>query len=265
MNLFLHELKAYRKSTITWTLAIIGSAVLFFSMFPSVSKEAEEFKKIIQSYPEALRLALGLSVENIGSILGFYAYFFLYILLIGAIQAMNLGTAIISKEVRDKTADFLLTKPVTRIKIMTAKLLASFTSLLITNIFYLTAAFIMASLVETKAYSLKTFFLLSVTLFFIQLIFLALGIIVSVIIPKIKSVLPISLGTVIGFFVIGSLASATGDSALRYFTPFQYFNFAYIMQNAKYESSYLVAAICFVAAAVIASYYIYLKRDIHAV
>ena len=263
MNMFLHELKFYRKFTITWTAALVTLVILLFSMFPSISREADEFKKLMEGFPEALRMALGLSVENIGSILGFYSYIFLYISLLGAIQAMNLGTSIVSKEVREKTADFLLTKPVTRSKVMTAKLLAALTSLVITNVFYLGAAAMMASLVEPKEYSTKIFLLLSLTLFFLQLIFMALGIIVSVVIPKIKSVLPISLGTVFTFFIIGALASATGDDALRYITPFKYFDFAYIMQYSSYESSFMIAAIGFIATAITAGYFIYSKRDIH--
>jgi len=265
MNMFLHELRAYRKSTIIWTFALVALVIIFLSMFPAISKEAEEFKKLIEGFPEALRMALGLSMENIGSILGFYSYIFLYISLVGAIQAMILGTSIISKEVRDKTADFLLTKPVTRTRIMTFKLLAAFTSLVITNVFYLGAATIMASLVETQEYSTKIFLLLSLTLFFLQLIFLALGIIVSVVIPKLKSVLSISLGTVFAFFTIGALASTTGDDALRYITPFKYFDFAYILQNSSYESSFMIAGMVFIVITITASYFIYAKRDIHAV
>lgn len=40
-----------------------------------------------------------------------------------------LGSGIISKEERDKTAEFLLVKPVSRAHIMTAKLLAALTLL----------------------------------------------------------------------------------------------------------------------------------------
>lgn len=265
MNMFLHELKAYRQSTMIWTLALMSQVILFLSMFPSISREAEEFKKLLEGFPEALRIALGLSVESIGSILGFYSYIFLYISLVGAIQAMNLGTSIVSKEVREKTADFLLTKPVTRTKIMTSKLLAALTSLVLTNIFYLGTATIMASLVETKEYSTKIFLLLSLTLFFLQLIFLAIGITISVVVPRIKSVLPISLGTVFAFFIIGALASTTGDDALRYLTPFKYFDFTYIIQNSGYESSFMIVTIGFIVIAIAASYYIYSKRDIHAV
>lgn len=265
MNMFLHELKAYRKFTVLWTFALVGLMVLFFSMFPTISREAEEFQRIMEGFPESIRMAFGLSVENIGSILGYYSYIFMYISLFGAIQAMIFGVSILSKEVREKTADFLLTKPVTRSQIVTSKILAAFTSLVTTNVVYLGAATLMASLAEPKEYSKFLFLLLSLTLFFLQLIFLALGIIVSVVVPKIKSVLPIALGTVFSFFILGALISTTREHALRYLTPFKYFDFTYIIQNFSYESSFIAAAIGFIAVAIIVSYLIYIKRDIHTV
>lgn len=265
MNIFLQELKAYRKSTLTWTFTLAGFVVLFLSLFPSVSREAENFQHLMEGFPEGVRLALGLSVENIGFILGFYSYILLYISLLGAIQAMILGTSIVSAEVREKTADFLLTKPVTRTRIMTAKILAAFTSLIITNCFYLSAATAMASLVEPEEYSMKIFLLLSLTLIFLQLIFLALGVMISAMLPRIRTVLPISLGTVFGFFIIGALASTTGDQTLRYLTPFKYFDFTYIIQNASYEHSFFLVALGCIVLAIIAGYFIYTKRDIRIV
>jgi ABC-2 type transport system permease protein len=265
MNIFLHELRAYRKSTIIWTISLVGIIILFMSMFPSISKDVETFKQLMEGFPEQVRMAIGLQVESFGSILGFYSYVFLYLTLCGAIQAMNIGTGIISKEVRDKTADFLMTKPVSRTKIMSAKLLAALTTLVITNIFYLVAAIIMASLVSGEDYSTKIFFMISVTLFFVQLIFLAIGIIISVVIPKIKSVLTVSLGTVFTFFIIGMLASTSGDEAKRYFSPFKYFDTAHIIKNASYEISFLLVGIGIIVVSLVASYLIYTKKDIHAV
>ena len=265
MNMFLHEMKAYRKSNIIWTFTLVALVILMLAMFPAFSKEAETFKKLMEGFPEPVRKALGISVDSMSSILGYYSYIFLYISLCGAIQAMNLGTSIVSKEVREKTADFLLTKPVTRTQIMTSKLLAALTSLIITNIAYLAASSIMASMVKTKEYSYKIFFMISTTLFLLQLIFFSLGIIISVVVPKIKSVLPISLGTVFTFFIIGMLASTTGDGAMRYITPFKYFDTSYIIKNSSYEVPYIIIEIIFLIVAITASYLVYCKKDVHAV
>lgn len=265
MNIFLHELRAYRKSTIIWSLSLIALIILFMSMFPAFAKDAEEFKKLLEGYPEPVRKALGMELDSLFTILGFYSYAFLYISLCGAIQAMNIGTAIVSKEVREKTADFLLTKPVTRATILTAKLLAAFTSLVVTNIVFLFTSSLVASQVATEEYSHKAFLLISLTLFFIQLIFLALGFVVSVLARKIKSVITVSLGTVFTFFIIAMLSSTSDDEAKRYFSPFKYFDHAYITENTNYEASFIMVGLAIILTSVITGYMVYKKKDIHAV
>ena len=265
MNIYLHELKAYRKSTIIWSCSLVLLIILFLSMFPSFSKDATDVKKLLEGYPEAFRKAIGLSLDTLFTLLGFYSYLFVYVGLCGSIQAMNLGTSIISKEVREKTADFLLTKPVTRKTIMTAKLLAILTSLVITNVVYLISAIIMANVVKTEAFSLKIFIMISITLFFVQLMFMALGVIISVVFPKIKSVLPISLGTVFGFFMLGMLSTTTSTDIWRFLIPFKYYDTAYIIKNSNYETSFIIVEIVFIVVTIFASYLIYDKKDIHAV
>ena len=131
---------------------------------------------------------------------------------------MNLGTSIISKEVRDKNSRFSFNEACYSYKDYDIKAFGSLTSLVITNVAYFTvAASIMASHCKNRRLIvMKIFFMISFTLFFVQLIFLALGIIISVVVPKIKSVLPVSLGTVFAFFIIGMLTSTTGDESKRY-------------------------------------------------
>ncbi|MBT2688228.1 ABC transporter permease subunit [Bacillus sp. ISL-47] len=262
MNIFIHEWKSCRKSTLIWSLSLACLTILLFSMFPAIARDAEEFKSVLQGFPEPVRKAIGLEIDSIATLLGFYSYVFLYVSLCGAIQAMNLGTSLLTKEILEKTADFLLTKPITRKQVLTSKLLAAVASLIITNIFFITAANIMASIVKTGSYSMSAFVLISASLFLLQLIFLAIGILVSVIVPRIKSVLSVSLATVFGFFMLGIFGSAAGDEAMRYITPFKYFDPAYIVENSAYEPAFLALGAVIIVAAISAVYYIYSKRDI---
>ncbi|MEH7504514.1 ABC transporter permease subunit [Neobacillus drentensis] len=265
MNIFFHELKAYRKSTIIWSVSLVLIIVLFMSFYPAFAKDAEDFKKIMEGYPEAIRNAIGFNLGNFFTILGFYCFPLSFITLCGAIQGMNLGTSIVSKEVREKTADFLLTKPVTRTTVLTAKLMAAFVSIVITNIVYLAVTIFIVFQVKTDDFSLKILIMLSLTMFFIQLIFLALGIIISVIVPKIKSVLTVSLATVFAFYFLGMFSSTTGEAAKRYISPFKYFDTAYIIKHESYEASFLIAGAVIIILAITASYFVYAKKDIHAV
>jgi ABC-2 type transport system permease protein len=265
MNMFLHELKAYRKSTIIWAVSLVLLVVFFLSIFPGFTKDADEFKKVLEGYPLGVRKALGITLDTISSLLGFYSYIFGYIILCGSIQAMNLGISILSKEVREKTADFLLTKPVTRTQIVTAKLLAALTSLLITNMIYMAAAGMMAAAVSEKSFDMSVFIMISLTGLFIELIFMALGVLVSVIFSKIKSVVTLSLSIVFAFFIIGMFDSVLGEKAIRYITPFKYYDSTYIIKHSSYEAPFMLLEAAFILIAITLSYVIYLKKDIHAV
>lgn len=265
MNMYLHELKSSRKSTIIWTIAITSMAVIYFSVYPSIAKDAVNFKKLLSGYPESVRAILGISVDTITSILGFYSMIFSFITLFGAIQGMNLGISTLSKEIRERTADFLLVKPVSRRAIVSAKLLAAFTMIVITDVIYYTVAVFLANSVKTEDYSNKLFFMISLTLFFIQLIFLAIGVVVSVFFNKLKSVLPLSLGIVFGLFFIGAIIATGENDATRLLSPFKYFNPSYIIQNASFEVPYLIAGGLIILVSITVSYIIYTKKDIHAV
>lgn len=265
MNMFLHELKTYRKSTLIWTVSVILLVGFFMSLFPAISHDADQFKKLLEGYPSAVRKAIGVSIGSITSLLGFYSYCFLYVVLCGSIQAMNLGIGIIAKEVQDKTADFLFTKPVTRTTVMTAKLLAALSSLLITNVIYLVAAGLISYNVSNKSLDIKNFLLISLTAFYIEIMFMALGVIIAVIARKIKSVLPLSLSIVFGFFILSMFGSVIGEKTVRYLTPFQYYETSYILKHGHYENAFIIIEVIFVILAIAASYLIYTKKDIHAV
>lgn len=265
MNILLHELRAYRKSTIIWTVSLVAIMALFMSFYPSFTKDTEEFTKLLEGYPPALREAFGIHLDTFFSILGFYCYGLSFVTLCGAIQAMNLGTSIVSKEVREKTADFLLTKPVTRTTVLINKFFAALISIILTNVVYLIAATLIVSQVKTEDFSVSILILLSLTVFFVQLIFLAIGIIFSVIVPKIKSALTISLATVFAFYFLGMFSAASDDEVKRYLSPFKYFDTTYIIEKSGYEASFLITGAVIMVAAIGASFFIYAKKDIHSI
>lgn len=266
MNMVLHELKSLRKTAIIWTCVLIAVAALYLALYPGMTKDAQDFQNLLGGYPPTVRAMLGINLAYITSLLGFYSFAFSFIALCGAIQGMNLGVSILSKESRERTADFLLVKPVSRASIVTAKLLAALTVLLATDVVFYATVFLLANAVKTSDFSNKLFFMINLTLLFLQLIFFALGMGISVFFQKLKSVLPLSLGVVFGFYILGALiATGENDEAARYLSPFKYFDVTYILQHSAYEGSYLITGAAIVVAAVAVTYVLYIKKDIHAV
>ncbi|MCM3585941.1 ABC transporter permease [Mesobacillus maritimus] len=265
MNMFLQELKAYQKPTIIWSISIVAIVILFMALFPAFSRDADEFMKVLEGFPEELTRAIGLTFETLTNVLGYFSYAFLYIKLCGAVQAMNLGLSIVSKETRNKTAEFLFTKPVTRTQVLTSKLLAAVTSLLFTNLLFLFSVIVTVEIVKTADYSRQGLWMIAASLFFLQLIFLGLGMFTAVFIPRVKSVISVSLGLVFAFFIVGMISSSTDDEGLRYLTPFNYVNDYYIIEHLNYEMQYIGIGLAIICLTVILSFVIYRKKDIHSV
>jgi ABC-2 type transport system permease protein len=264
MNIFLHELRSYRKSTIIWIASLSLLTIVFLLMYPAFTNDVAASKKILANLPLAVRQGLGISLNNFFTIYGFYAYLYVYVVLAGAIQAMNLGVSVISKEESGKTADFLLTKPVSRAAVITSKLLAVFSLLAITSTVYISISFVAARIISKSALDAKVFLLLSLTLLLVQVAFLALGVLFSVIIPKVKSVITVSMPTVFIFFIIGALGAIIGNQNVRYITPFKFYDSNYIINNGSYEVKYMIIEAVFVAMAIAVSYVIFIKKDIRA-
>lgn len=266
MNMYLHELKSLRKSAIIWTCVLTAIAALYLSLYPGMTKDAQAFQKLLGGYPPAVRAMLGINFTYITSILGFYSFAFSFVTLCGAIQGMNLGVSVLSKESRERTADFLLVKPVSRVSVVTAKILAALTIFVATDMIFYAASFALTNAVKKSDFSGKLFFMINLTLIFLQVIFFSIGVVVSVFFKKLKNVLPISLGVVFGFYIIGALiATGSNNEATRYLSPFKYFDISYIIQHSAYEASYVIMGAVIVAVAVIATYIIYRNKDIHAV
>ncbi len=265
MNMYLHELKSLRKSTIIWVCAMIAIALVYLSLYPPIYRDGAHFKDMLAGYPASIRAMLGVTVDSVTSLLGFYSMILAFVVLCGGVQAMNLGMTILSKETRERTAEFLLVKPVSRTTIVTAKVLAALTMLLVTDVLYYAVASIIASVVKQSSYSGVLFFMINLTILFVQLVFFAIGAVVSVFFDRLRSVLPVSLGTVFGCYIIGALIAAGKDDWARFISPFRYFDCVYIINNSRYETPYLMTGAVIVVVSVVTCYFVYARKDIHAI
>jgi ABC-2 type transport system permease protein len=261
MNIYLHELRSTYKNALIWLVSIIVLTLFLTAFYPTFSKGMDDFVDVLNNLPEAMRIAFGLNPDTMGTILGYFAFMMTFVYICASIQAMIMGLSSLSKEIREKTADFLLSKPVSRSKVVTSKILSSLTIILASNIIYLIVFYLILLSFADKSFAFDTYLLLTLATLFLQLIFFALGTLLSVIIPKIKTALPMSLGIVFGIYL---LSTFTGDK-LEYFMPFKYFEVTEILLKNRYELKFMLITIIFIFVSICATYIIYKKKDIPAV
>jgi len=264
MNLFFRELAANKRSTFIWIISLSALVCVFMLMYPAFSKDVDVSRQIIANLPPGLRKAFELSTQSFFTIYGFFAYLLTFVTLAGSIQAMSLSVSALAKENINKTADFLLTKPISRFKIVSSKLTAVVCLILITNVIFSLVALITAKLTSTDAFSSRTFLLISGVLLLVQLFFVALGFMMSVLIPKIKSAIAVALPTVFAFFITGMLGAIIGNDNVKYLSPFKFYDHNYIIDHNMYELKFLIIEVVFVIIAVLISFVIYIRKDINA-
>jgi len=95
-------------------------------------------------------------------------------------------------------------------------------------------------------------------------VFVALGALFSVLIPKVKSVVSVSLPTVFTLYIIGTLGEVLGNDNVRYMSPFKFYDTNYIINHVGLEGRFLVVEAAIIVVAIAASYLIYVKKDVRS-
>jgi ABC-2 type transport system permease protein len=269
MNIYRHELKSNLGNIIGWSIALFVVMLMFMSIFSSFAADTATMANINEAmtqFPKELRDAFGMNDLDLSTVLGYFSLSILFAQVMVAVQAANYGFGLVSIEERELTADFLLTKPVSRPKILTSKLLAALTGLAITNVVVWASAYgLIAAFSGGKPYDGRTLVMLLLTVTFIQLFFLFVSLIISLFTRKIRNVTPFSLGLVFGLYVLSAFSSMMGKMPIEDITPFKHFEPNFIVANGAYHTPLIYVSFALTAVGLAGSYLLYVRRDIHSV
>jgi ABC-2 type transport system permease protein len=265
-TIYLHELRARLNSVLTWSLSVAAIVFVFLSLYPGFSSQAALLNEMFAKFPPALLDAFGMKNTQLSTLLGFYSFIFIFVQLCLAIQAGNYGFGLVSVEENELTADFLLSKPVSRTQVMTSKLLAAFTSLTITNLVVWAFTFISVALFRNgQPYTVGTLVLILVSIVIFQLFYLAVGLVISLLVKRVRSVTTFSMALGFGTYVLSAFSAALAAASLEYITPFKHFDPAYIVRNSAYDTPLVLVNVGISVIALAISYRLYIRRDIPAV
>lgn len=265
-NIYSHEFRAQLRSVIIWSVALALLVLFFFSIYPAFSDQAALMNEMLSRFPPELLAAFGMDNLDLASVLGYYSFLFLFVQLCLAIQASTYGFGLVSIEESELTADFLLSKPVSRSRVLTSKLLAALSSLALTSLVVWVSTLIAIALFsEGRAYDTTTLILLLFSTLIFQLFFLSVGLVISLLVRRVRSVTPYALGLGFGAYVLVAFSGIFGDVGLELITPFKHLDPAYIVQHSAYDTPLVMLNVAVSLIALAASYWLYLRRDIPAV
>lgn len=264
MNIIIQEIKNNRRFMMVWTFSLAAILIVFMLIYPAMLDQASAYKEILSGFPKEVMEALSINIDLLLSYNGFYGYIYIYLMIALGVMGMILGLNMFSKEITGKTADFLLTKPLTRTKLITNKILAGFWIILMTNIILILIAIILKLILSDNQEGLKAMILIALSGFFIQLIFFSLGLFIGILRKRIRFISSFAMSVVFGFFILSMVSQIMDEKALYYFTPFRYFDTNTLILKGAYESEYLVLSLILILVFLGLSYVVFKKKDIHA-
>lgn len=264
MNIFLRELKAYRKSLIIWSIVIFFMIISAIGKFSAYAESGQSMNELLSQIPKSIKAVLGMGDFDLTKVSGFYGMFYLYILLMATIHATMLGANIISKEERDKTTEFLLVKPVSRVKIITAKLLASLFNIIVFNIVTLVLSIALLEKYSNGEDITGEILLLMVGMFILQLVFLSIGTGIAASSRRPKSAASVATAVLLVSFILSSAINMNSKlEGLKYITPFKYFEAEKLLNEGGFQPVFLLLSFVLIAVLTCVTYVFYRKRDLN--
>ena len=262
MNIIKRELRAHLRSLLIWCGSIIAFIFIMFSEFAGYYNNPE-MADVLDSMPKAMLDAFSISGANLTTVSGYTSIASVYIYLALGIYAALLGSSIIAKEERDKTAEFFLTLPVSRQRVIFGKLTAAVICNIGVNI-ATTAGIYGATMQYDKMADFDRFmFLLMFAIFIIQMIFLSIGMLLSAIMKRYRKSGTYATGLLLFLYVVSVFTSLSKDlENLKYLTPFKYFEASYIVRELSYDTVFVLISIGIITASIIGTFLIYPKRDL---
>lgn len=261
--IYRYELTQRWPSVGIWVGSLTGLLLVFMSLFSSFTSDMAAMNQMLENFPPKFKAVFSLNALDLATLEGYFGFCFIFCQLCLAIQAANYGLSLISVEEAELTADFLLTRPVSRPTILTSKLMAALSSLLITQILFWIASLASISLFKGNAdYDLKAIALLLGSTVIFQLVFFSVGLLISLVVRRMNSVTPWSLGLAFGTYVISAFSDVLGDVTLEYLSPFKHFDAGTIIRELQYDLPLVLLDVVLILVAVGLSYWLYQKRDI---
>lgn len=262
MNIYFKELRSNALGLLIWSLAMVAYVNMAMVKFEATIASGNSMMELIQSMPKSLQNLMGVGLVDINTAIGFFTIAFIYLLLLGGIHGAMIGSTILSAEERDKTSEFLATRPVTRNRIMVMKFLAALTLVVIFTLVVFALSVVTVNRYGSVDYSLEVFSLM-IGFFLTELFFLVLGFFLSAVLPSPKLAPVLTSGLLMLSFVLTLfLEMVEGVGFLAYFTPFSWFDGKIMLGLVAAQPLVYVVPLLLILLFLPLSFYFYNHRDL---
>ena len=259
------EFRRNTRSLVLWTVIICALIFFTMSLFRSVLQYQQQIMGMVKIVPMAAMKARGFgNISDIFSGLGFYAANnIVYMMLLGSIYSMVLTSTILLKEEYGKTAEYLMSRPLSRDEIFSSKMALALLNIVILNLAAGITGLVSLLVFRSGDIPLRPFLVITLYTFLLNLFFGSLGVIVAVMVKRARPVTFFCVGLILVFYFIFTISRISGVSGeFGYISPFKWVNMDVL--SPAYGADFLRIMLFsgLVTALILISLLVYRKKDI---
>lgn len=229
--IFLKELKLSRKSLLIWSSVIIITIIYGIVEYPMVSQNADMIMESMEMLPRIVVIMFGLEGISLRTSIDYHLTIFYWLSLIVYFHAITTGVTVLGRDERDKTSEFLYTKPYKRADIITAKVGSGLVNIvilaLVTWIGSIFTVYFIDGTMESYINGKLVFGVVTATIigmFIAQLVIYSVGLLLAGMIKSHKKALRFGYLLMIGSYVLSIVIQYFGNiDFLRILSPLSYF------------------------------------------
>ncbi len=262
MTLIKHELRQGKITLLIWSSVIAFMLAACILIYPEIGTQMSDVSSMF-SEMGSFSAAFGMDKLNFGEFMGFFGVECGNVLgLGGAFFAALLGISILAKEEKEQTAEFLLTHPISRRKVLTRKLASVILQIIILNVIVMIVTIFSIYAIGEEP-EVRPLSLLFIAYFILQIEIASVCFGISAFLSR--SGLGIGLGIAALLYFLNIIANLTEDARfLKYITPFGYTESSDIIADKCLNTGYLFTGLLFTVLGISAGYYWYCKKDIQS-
>ncbi len=243
VTIFKKELKRTRKGLLIWSLIIGLTAYLGILEYPVLAPYSDMLTETLSLIPKIAQLVFGIYNVNLGDTLGYYIVMYYWCGLIVFAHATYSGASVIAKEQRDRTAEFLFTKPHKRSEIVTAKIWAALVNICVVGVVALVMSLLALISMPGGASIAGRVLLSGLGMFLTQCVLMAVGLLCSAVSKTYKSCVTLAMGALIAGYCLMFFVQYIDMPILNFLSPLTYFGVSEVVSTGLSVWYLLLAAV----------------------
>ncbi|BBE30150.1 hypothetical protein OSSY52_02910 [Tepiditoga spiralis] len=238
MNLFKKDFKYNFRSLLIWSIIIFSFSLLYIPFTEKILSDSGQMVKMLNKLPKIFLKSFNIDTESFSTPEGFFGSEGMsFIFILTGLFSATLSGSLFAKEFENKTIEYLLIKPFSRVKIFIQKYLVLISNIIILNLIFNFSTLYLFSVFVSSEYDKNILLGFGLYVFTVELFFGALGVLFSILFQKSNLTTTLSLGIL--FIMYFGETTVSEIKSIEPLAKLSIFHYMPLIETVKNHKIYL--------------------------